>query len=119
MSKPLEFWIGHIYEGVLGAYYSKEEAVEESWMQSEDNVDHVIEKSAYDTLIETLRKVHALWREHERTKFLSDGSHFQVDKEIRDLMGEIKHIIDPDSGSSVCKHMNTNPLTCPECRGDN
>ncbi len=34
-------------------------------------------------LTEAMAEIHALWKRHEATKFLSDGSHFQIDIQIK------------------------------------
>ena len=40
-----------------------------------------------------IREMIGLWKEHEQTKFTSDGSHFQVDIKINQLMDEFKRLV--------------------------
>lgn len=46
---------------------------------------YVIE-SAYILLQKKLETIKYLWKEHERTKFLSDGSHFQIDIQLNAIL---------------------------------
>lgn len=40
-----------------------------------------------------IRQILSLWTEHETSKFKSDGSHFQVDIKINQLMIELRGLV--------------------------
>ena len=52
MDEPQEFFVNIVYEGVMGCYYTKEEAVKEAWRQDEELVTHVIEKPKVDEIMQ-------------------------------------------------------------------
>lgn len=55
--KPRERWIATLYEESEGVYQTRDEALENSWMNSQNNIYHVIEKSAYDAVMQERDKL--------------------------------------------------------------
>lgn len=64
------------------------------WLYKDEEAIDVVEKSAYEHLLSLLVVTHELLKEHEKTKFKSDGSHFKVDQDIKDLMVDIGKVVD-------------------------